>query len=349
VTDNLRRGAEVQAERTVDGLRSLGWEVEFRSLASSAAPVVGARSLSRMHRSDMGRFDVSLVRPTRQFLGRQRIALAWGSLSVRYVAAAAVALRHRPRLGYVSIGSPRAWLSSRRAIGRYRLVSARYDFIIAVSEKTKQELVSAIGIPSSKITVIASGVPNRFFNLSRQPHDGATRVLFAGSLSPEKDPIAAINAFARATNEADLRLRVVGDGPLRQAMQVLVEERGLEGTVEFTGSVPDITPHLAWADVLLLTSKTEGLPGVLIEAAAAALPTVAYDVGAVDEVVEHERSGFVIHDRTDESAARAIVALAADEELRKRLGDRGRDIASERFLIHAAVGRTDELLKDQLR
>ncbi|MCZ6456700.1 MAG: glycosyltransferase [Actinobacteria bacterium] len=350
VTDNRRRGAEVQAERTAEGLNKLGWEVEFRSLASSPEPVVGAPPLTAMRRSDLGRFNPSLVRPTRQFLRRNSngVVLAWGSLTVRYVAAAAAALRHRPRLGYVSIGSPLAWVSGRRGIAQYRLLAGRYDFIIAVSDRTKHELVDAIGIPLSKITVIRSGVPERFLTLPRQEHDGPTRVLFVGSLSAEKDPIAAVTAFGIAADEADLQLTIVGDGPLREATEESVAARHLGGRVEFVGSVADIEPHLVWADALLLTSTTEGLPGVLIEAAAAGLPAVAYGVGAVDEVIEDGSSGIVVRDRTVESAARALITLARDRDLRRRLGERARVIAGKRFLMGSAVDATDRLLRHQL-
>ena len=350
VTDNRRRGAEVQAERTAEGLNELGWEVEFRSLASSPEPVVVASPLTAMRRSDLGRFNPSLVNPTRQFLQRHSsgIVLAWGSLTVRYVAAAAAALRHPPRLGYVSIGSPLAWVSGRGGIAKYRFLAGRYDFIIAVSDRTKHELVHEIGIPPSMVTVIRSGVPERFLTLPQPEHDGPTRVLFVGSLSAEKDPIAAVTAFGIAAHEADLRLTIVGDGPLREATEGSVAARHLGGRVEFAGAVADIGPHLVRADALLLTSTTEGLPGVLLEAAAAGLPAVAYDVGAVDEVIEDGSSGIVVRDRTVESAARALITLDRDRDLRRRLGERARVIAGERFLMGSAVDRTDRLLRDQL-
>ncbi len=340
----------MQAERTAEGLDGLGWDVEFRSLVSSPEPIVEARPLTRMQRNDLGRFDLALVAPTRRFLQRHSagVVLAWGSLSVRYVAAAAVALRRRPKLGYVSIGSPLGWLSDRRGIARYRFIAARYDFIIAVSHHTKQELVDGIGIQPSKVTVITSGVPERFLTLQRPAHNGPTRVLFIGSLSEEKDPIAAVTAFAIATDRAELSLTVVGDGPLLEALRDLAAELKLEDSIEFTGSVADVAPHLASADLLLLTSKTEGLPGVLIEAAAAGLPAIAYDVGAVDEVIEDGSSGLVVRDRTAEATARALVMLARDAGLRQRFGERARAVVVERFLIESAVDRTDRLLRDQL-
>ena len=134
------------------------------------------------------------------------------------------------------------------------------------------------------------------------------------------------------TNVADLRptgwievvlLERLAKTVRDEALKDLVSERNLEERVEFSGSVADITPHLVWADLLLLTSKTEGLPGVLIEAAAAGVPSIAYDVGAIDEVVENGSSGIVVGDRTVESAARALIMLAGDGDLLHRLGARG--------------------------
>jgi len=217
-----------------------------------------------------------------------------------------------------------------------------------VSQHSKRELVDAIGIPSSKVAVILSGVPERFLTLPRQEHHGPIRVLFVGSLSVEKDPIAAVTAFGIAADEADLQLTIVGDGPLVEATEAAVAARDLGEHVEFVGSVADIEPHLVWADALLLTSTTEGLPGVLIEAAAAGLPAVAYDVGAVDEVIEDGSSGIVVRDRTVESAARALIMLAGDGDLLERLGARARTIAGDRFLMRTAVDDTDQLLRDQL-
>jgi glycosyltransferase involved in cell wall biosynthesis len=267
---------------------------------------------------------------------------------LRYVAAASLALRRRPRLAYVSIGSPLDWLSNRRAVARYRLIARRFDFIIAVSERTKHQLVGALAISPSKVTVIASGVPDRLLDLPRQQHSGPIRVLFVGSLSEEKGPIEAVIAFGMAAEETDLNLRVVGDGPLLAAAQDAVLAMNIEERVQFAGSVEDITPHLAWADLLLLTSRTEGLPGVLIEAAASGVPAVAYDVGAVNEIVEDGSTGIVVHDRTVDVAARALTTLARDDDLRRTFGDRARAIAEDRFRIGSAVERTDRLLRDQL-
>jgi glycosyltransferase involved in cell wall biosynthesis len=160
--------------------------------------------------------------------------------------------------------------------------------------------------------------------------------------------MGALAAFGLAAKETDLNLRVVGDGPLLLAMKDAASSMNNSERVEFVGSVDDISPQLVWADLLLLTSRTEGLPGVLIEAAAAGVPAVAYDVGAVNEVVSHDSTGIVVHDRTVESAAQSLVLLARDKHLCRSFGDRARRVVDDRFLIDSAVERTDELLRNQL-
>ena len=350
VTENRRRGAEVQAERTAEGLERLGWHVEFRSLASSPEPVVAAEPLGQKSRDGIGRFDPSLLGATRQFIRRHScgIVVAWGSQSLRYVAAGSLGLRRRPQLGFVSIGSPLAWLPTRPRLIRYRLIASRFDFGIAVSQRTRDELTGPIGLSGLPITVIPSGVPARFLALRRPAHSGPMRVVFVGSLSEEKDPIAAVAAVGIASAESDLTLDIVGDGPLRGAVEEAVAARNLTDTVTLAGGVTDVAPYLEWADVFLLTSRTEGLPGVLLEAAAAGLPSIAFDVGAVDEIVQDGQTGILVPERSIDAAARALAAVANDADERRRLGENARAVAEDQFLIDRAVERTDRLLRSHL-
>ena len=351
VTDNRRRGAEVQAERTADGLVRRGWHVEFRSLASAGERTVRAVPLGPKGRNDIGRFDPSLIGPTRRFLARHAggAVLAWGSQALRYCAVASLGRRRRPALGFVSIGSPLAWLHNATQTARYRLIASRFDFVIAVSDQTRGELVDALGLPSSKVTVIYSGVPTELFRIKGQVHDGPMRVIYVGSLSGEKDPLSAVRAFALAGREEDMSMRVLGGGPLQDSLRSATRELNIEESVTLYGSVDDVTPHLEWADVMVSTSHTEGLPGALIEAAAAGIPSVAFDVGAIDEIVDHNESGILVSDRSVPAAAEALVTLARDAELRGTLGRNARKHARQHFTIGRSVEQTDQLLRSWLK
>jgi glycosyltransferase involved in cell wall biosynthesis len=109
--------------------------------------------------------------------------------------------------------------------------------------------------------------------------------------------------------------------------------------------MPDV---YAMSDVVVLTSDNEGTPVSLIEAQAAARPTVATDVGGVPTVVVHESTGFVVRVDDDRAFAVAIERLADDGELRAAMGARGREHVVDRFGIDRLVGDIDALYQDLL-
>jgi len=119
-------------------------------------------------------------------------------------------------------------------------------------------------------------------------------------------------------------LIVVGDGPERGALEEAVQSMGLGDAVKFLGARPEAGQFLVAADVVILTSVSEGIPLVLIEAMAANLPVVATSVGGVPEVVVHESTGLLVENGNDLELGDALTKLADDPELRTRFGSAGR-------------------------
>jgi glycosyltransferase involved in cell wall biosynthesis len=113
--------------------------------------------------------------------------------------------------------------------------------------------------------------------------------LYVGSLSPEKNVGLAIDAVSSLP---EVQLLVIGDGPERGRLERLAQDRRAD--VRFLGSMLDPTVGLTAADALVLPSRTEGMSGVLLEAAMCGLPAVVTDVGAAREVVVDGRSGVVV-------------------------------------------------------
>ncbi len=116
--------------------------------------------------------------------------------------------------------------------------------------------------------------------------------------------------------------------------------------MEFTGSVDDVREHLAWADVLLLTSRTEGLPGVVLEAAAAGVPAVAFGVGGTSEAILDGETGFVVPPQDIGAAVNRLSALAGDSATILRMGASARRYVAEHFLMAHAVDRYSAVLDD---
>jgi glycosyltransferase involved in cell wall biosynthesis len=115
--------------------------------------------------------------------------------------------------------------------------------------------------------------------------------------------------------------------------------------VLFTGSVEEVEPHLAWAQVLILTSDSEGLPGVILEAGAAGRAVVAVDVGGVSEAVIDGEGGFVV-DRDLDQLVKALRSLDADRGLLAKMGKAGREHVRSRFGLAEVVERYRSILRD---
>jgi len=264
VASNQRRGAEVNGERLADGLSRKGWDVNLVALSDGGEDArVHADVLSPTEPG--GRLDLQVVARLRRHIIETRpgIVFANGGSTLRYAVAAASTLRRRPKIVYGSIGQPSYWLRSERHVTVQRFLHRRADWILAVSELTKKELVDIMRYDPDRVEVLYVGVPGSFLIDHPRRTSGDLHLLYLGALSPEKNPLAALDVLAGLS---DARLRFVGAGPEQVRVEAAIGHQNLDDRVELVGSVEDVLPHLAWADVLVLTSWTEGFPGVVLEA-----------------------------------------------------------------------------------
>jgi len=351
VTTNRRRGAEVQGERLASGLRERGWAVSLAALTSASTQLtVEADRLTDRSPDELGPLNLDVLRGLRRHITRMDpgVVIASGSATLRYSIAALGFRNSGPKLIYVSIGEPSYWIRNSKHRWQQRILLSRVDKVIAVSDATRAQLIEHLGVPADRVMVAHSGVPTSLLTIEAAPPTGDTRLLFLGSLSAEKGPDVALQALAALAGSPSCRLRFVGAGPLQDDLQMRIADLNLTDLVEFAGSADDITPHLAWADILLLTSRTEGLPGAAIEAAAAGIPTVGFDVGGTREVVRDGETGRLVPPGDFDALVGALKALAADSHLRALYGQAGRQLVKDGFLLEHAVERYDRLLRDIL-
>lgn len=167
----------------------------------------------------------------------------------------------------------------------------RVNRVVAVSEPLRQHLVR-LGVPPARIAQIRNGSVGSPGMLGRAaarrdlglPMD-ASVIGWVGRMSGEKDPLLAVEALAQSGG-ANVHLCFVGDGPLRSACLERGAALGLASRVHADGSRPEAARYLAAFDLLVLSSRTEGTPMTILEAAMASVPIVATAVGGVPDVVQ---------------------------------------------------------------
>ncbi|MFP3938687.1 MAG: glycosyltransferase family 4 protein [Thermoanaerobaculia bacterium] len=171
-------------------------------------------------------------------------------------------------------------------------------------------------------------------------------LLHAGSFTPEKDHATLLRAFARvAERHREARLVLAGDGPLRREIEALAGSLGLNGRVLFLGARRNLSAWMAGADLLVLPSRIEGVPGVVLEAAARGLPVVATAVGSVPDAVVDGTTGLLVPPGDPEALAGALEQLLADGELRSRMGAAGREHVRHCFALDRIVERFEKLYR----
>jgi glycosyltransferase involved in cell wall biosynthesis len=147
------------------------------------------------------------------------------------------------------------------------------------------------------------------------------KLLTVTRLEEEKNPLLLPEILAKLRADGDWRIEVVGDGPLRGALEEKARKLGVADAIELSGYVPfgnDLRERYRCADAFLHVSLTEGLPQVLFEAGAAGLPIVATDVGGVAEALARGERGIIVPPGDADAAAGALVALR-NEGLRVQL------------------------------
>jgi glycosyltransferase involved in cell wall biosynthesis len=215
--------------------------------------------------------------------------------------------------------------------------------VLCISDFTRAQLM-ALSEPRywPKLDVVHCGVDlDQYAPAPRRDRaDGPLEVLCVGRLSPEKGHLVLLDAVAELAHDGvDVHVTVVGDGPLREPLTAHAHAIGIEDRVTFTGPVgqDDMPSYFRAADVFCQSSFNEGIPVVLMEAMASALPVVSADVGAIAELVADRASGFLVTAARPSALAAALRQLADSPELRTAMGRRGRQRVEQEFDVAASA------------
>lgn len=209
-----------------------------------------------------------------------------------------------------------------RRVWTRRLALGRSDVIVP-SHTLRTIATKVWRLPARRVRHIPNGVrPRRAFatalgELGLALPSGRVRIAWVGALRPEKNPARLLRAFGRVKDDAVLLL--IGDGPEREALEAEVGRLGLAESVRFLGNRDDARDIIMQCDMLALSSDTEQMPLVVLEAMDAGLPVVSTDVGDVRRMVSEPNRPYVTP-CTDEDHGAALAALIRAPAARAEIG-----------------------------
>ncbi len=231
---------------------------------------------------------------------------------------------------------------------------------IALSRELESYLLERVGIKADKVSRIYNGVDNRRFapgDSSALPEGfvDANSVVFGtvGRMHGVKDQVTLCKAFIQLCEQhpalqPNLRLVLVGDGPLREICSDLLDNAGLPDQCWLPGSLDNVPEVMRGFDVFVLPSQAEGISNTILEAMATGLPVIATDVGGNSELIDIGRTGVVVPPNNPTAMAEQMAIYAGNGPLRHTHGEAGCERIRRQFsmaqMLSAYGGVYDQLL-----
>lgn len=198
--------------------------------------------------------------------------------------------------------------------------------VVALTESGAAEVLR-YGIAASHVRVIPNGVDLRRFRAQPWPQVGEAeplRLLFVGRLSREKGLDILLQALTMTRPRGRFRLRIVGTGNERASLHAQATAADLGSMVEFCGAQSNVVAQYAWSELVVVPSRFEGMPNVVLEAMACSRPVLGTRVNGTSDLIADGRDGWLVPSEDPASLARALDALANSRATLAGVGACGR-------------------------
>ena len=336
VTKRQYRGAEVFAANLSLELIKLGHEIFFVGLYENKKNVLIVDKAENIDlvQDKTGLFSTNLVGKIVKLIKKTKpdVIQCNGSDTLKYMFAASFFLPAIP-IVYRNISMISEWVPQGPKKMLYKKMFSRISHVSSVGENAIEDFVRTFNYPEDQTSVVRRGIPIEQIEkpLARKTlrkelnlEESDKVVIHVGNFSPEKNHTFLLDIFSRLSHEAPhIKLVLVGDGILLDSINKEIIDRNLDNTVFSLGFRKDIPELLAASDCLVLCSKVEGVPGVILEAATQQVPAIATNVGGVKEVL--------IENFDLESFLSRIKELIVNDELRKQLGENAYKLVLEEY------------------
>lgn len=291
-----------------------------------------------------GYFDIKSICALSKFFEEHNVDLVHVHLGLdSFVGTAAAAMARRPVVMSVHFDQPN-YMSygsfAKRSWNFCQIVKNKsIDHFLPITKNVAKELMQRESVSEEKVTVVHPGIP--VFDIERSCRgrvrgdlnvtDEDVVVVGVGRLEIEKNFDCLVKAFAKIGNKGNIHAWIIGDGSQRGRLEELVVELGLQNNVRLLGYRRDVRDLLASADIFALPSKAEPFGMSAVEAMMSELPVIGTTGPGLGTIVDTSTTGILVPPDDEVALGGAIEKLAADANLRSKLGLAGRQRAIHNF------------------
>jgi len=362
VTKRQNRGAEISAANLTKQLIEMGHFVMWVGLYSinpnEVLEIPKAKTVDLTGKKSKI-LSISKTKELRFLLKKHNIDIiqANGSDTFKYAVASTLFLK-KPKILYRNISHVSYWINN-NIITReiYRILFKNADAIASVSQAAAIEFAAEMNVSLNKIQVIKRGIPVKIYdkgksrdeiNLEFNLINTNKLIVWAGALSKEKYPSFALEVIQLLnTIRKDCILIMAGAGPEEMKVKELINQLQLDNVL-LIGFCNDIHRLLAAADVLILTSLIEGVPGIVLEAALQKTPSIAIDCGSTSEALIHNKTGFLVKTHNPIHFTEAIDLLFNSDQLAREYGNEAMAYVNREHNEHGNANKFEELYQTLL-
>ncbi len=346
-------GQERRVFSEMQGMRARGHRVLLATRAGSTLGAHAEQDGFVVYRlAFAGKFHLPTIFALWRHIRQQRVDVvsshsgidSWcAALAARMAGVALVRTRH------IDLPMHASWLN---------FVHFLPDRIVTCGEAMRTHLLADNPLPPERLVSIPTGID--FDRLQAQTPRASLRlqlglgnddraILMVAILRGVKRHMLALEALARLRlSHPQARLLLAGEGPMRAELEEHARALQLSGQVTFLGHREDVADLLAASDVLLLSSRSEGIPQSVVQAMGSGLPVVATRVGGLPELIDDGQNGLLVPAEDATAMAAALQRLLDAPDLAQRLAAAARDKVRERYSYAAMLDATEKMLQDIL-
>lgn len=217
--------------------------------------------------------------------------------------------------------------------------------VVCNAEALRYFVMKRHSVASDRAEVVPNGVDTEHFTPDATLKSDTPTILYLGRMVKIKDPMTALKAFRILSSRIPkAKMLMIGNGYLQSYLKAYVDEHDLADRVTIRPGTTDVRPYLRRAWLLTLSSISEGLPNVILEAMSTGLPVVATAVGGNPEVVTQGITGFLVPPGDPDQMAEAMEKIITNQQLRSSMGIKAREIAIRNYSIEAITSLTEKAL-----